>query len=419
MAKIKGLKFETMTNTYTVKDKLGEGGSGVVFLVEDAENRQLALKRLSPNVVSSEKNKRFRNEMVFLSRTAHDNLVPVLDTGFHTEEGRKIPFYVMPFYKNTLRNLISEGIPSDKVLRLFGGILDGVECLHLKNVWHRDLKPENILFDEPSAQLRIADLGIAHFEEEELHTAVITKVGSKLANFEYAAPEQRRKGEKVDHKADIYALGLILNEMFTSRVLQGVGHRTIAQVAPDYAYLDDLVAFMAQQDAVNRPGSIDNIKQQLIGRKNDFIRLQKIDTLENTVVPSSQVIDPLINTPVKGHDLTYENGLLIFHMNHLNKDWVEIFQSLDYGTAIWLASPAYFNARGNTLSINAKEQDIQRIVDDFKRWVNMTNQRYKTKRENDQKSEETRQRQLLQDRVEKEKKEASIRENILSKIKFD
>jgi len=200
MAKTKTLQFETMANSYKAVNKLEEGGAGCVYEVTDQESKTYALKLLSAGVVSTDKVKRFKNEMNFLSKNRNDNIVPVLDSGFITNNEKKLPFYVMPRYSQTLRTLITGKIQIDKVLLYFSQILDGVEALHLKSVWHRDLKPENVLYDENTDKLFIADLGVAHFEEENLYTSIETKPNSRLANFEYAAPEQRRKGMRVDSK---------------------------------------------------------------------------------------------------------------------------------------------------------------------------------------------------------------------------
>lgn len=105
-----------------------------------------------------------------------------------------MPFYVMPLYQHTLRGLMDAGIERNRILPLFSLILDGVEAAHLLRVWHRDLKPENVLCDANSGSAVIADFGIAHFEEDELYTAVETRNGDRLANFQYAAPEQRIRG---------------------------------------------------------------------------------------------------------------------------------------------------------------------------------------------------------------------------------
>jgi serine/threonine protein kinase len=138
-----------------------------------------------------------------------------------------------------------------------------MEAAHQNSVCHRDLKPENILFDEGTRTLVVADFGIAKFKEEELQTAVETSAHEKLANFQYSAPEQRARGRIVDQRADIYALGLILNEMFTGDVLQGVGFKRISSVAPQYSYLDSAIDAMVQQIPENRPGSIGEVRRML------------------------------------------------------------------------------------------------------------------------------------------------------------
>ena len=74
-----------------------------------------------------------------------------------------------------------------------------------------------------------------------------TKATAKMANLGYAAPEQRMRGTEIDHRADIYALGLMLNEMFTALVPHGAGYKTIGAVAANYSYLDPIVERMIQQ----------------------------------------------------------------------------------------------------------------------------------------------------------------------------
>ncbi len=92
MAKIKTLEFETMTNSYTTVNKIGEGGAGCVYEVIDQDSKTLALKLLSAAVVSTEKVKRFKNEMEFLSKNHHDNVVAVLDKGFFVDSGKNFLF---------------------------------------------------------------------------------------------------------------------------------------------------------------------------------------------------------------------------------------------------------------------------------------------------------------------------------------
>ena len=123
---------------------------------------------------------------MFGVRENHKNLIKVLDFG-RTDSGE--PFYIMPFAAATLRSLMSAGIDADQRLRLFSEILDGVEAAHLKGTFHRDLKPENVLrvADEP---LKVADFGIAHFEEDDLLRPVGTLNTDRLANWEMRLPSK-------------------------------------------------------------------------------------------------------------------------------------------------------------------------------------------------------------------------------------
>jgi serine/threonine protein kinase len=214
----KSQTFETTFNVYTEVGFIGEGGAGKVYRVADEEGRCFALKLL--RVASMQHRKRFRNEIAFCSKRSSPHIVTVLDHGFTIVADWRCPFYIMPLYATTLRALMAKGLQHDKVLPYYSQILDGVEAAHLQEVVHRDLKPENVLCDPSTDNLVIADFGIARFTEESLFTAVETRPQERLANFVYAAPEQRVRGGKISSQADIYALGLILNEMFTRQVLQ-------------------------------------------------------------------------------------------------------------------------------------------------------------------------------------------------------
>lgn len=169
----------------------------------------------------------------------------------------------MPRYASSLRTLISSGIDPRKVLPLFDGLLSALEFAHGRSIWHRDLKPENILFDDDTGRLLLADFGIAHFEEDDLRTAVETKNADRLANFAYAAPEQRERGAGVDHRADIYSAGLVLIEMFTGRVAHGTGYKRIAEIAPGYAFADTTAERMIRSDPGDRYHSVVFVRKDL------------------------------------------------------------------------------------------------------------------------------------------------------------
>lgn len=303
--------FETPFETYQATKTIGEGGAGRVYEVVNSSDETFALKCLVPERITSERLKRFKNEIGFCQTQEHVNIIHIIDTGVITVKKTKCPFYVMKKYSGTLRTLMEKMQPHG-ALPAFSQILDGVEAAHLSGVWHRDLKPENVLWESSDDNLAIADFGIAHFEEDAIYTAVETKNAARMANFRYSAPEQRLRGAEVDKRADIFSLGLILNELFTGEVPQGSGYKRIEEVDTSYSYLDDIVESMIQQSQKKRPVSISEIKKELIGRKNEFIALQRYNELKNQVVRTAEPEEFEPITPIK---FDYDNGVLTLFLS--------------------------------------------------------------------------------------------------------
>lgn len=413
MAK-KKLIFETPFDTYTSTGVIGEGGSGFVHSVTNEDGNLFALKRLNPDRITTEKLKRFKNEISFCQKNYHENIVNIIDTGSINIKDIKCPFYVMNNYPGTLRSLIGKLDP-ENALRIFSQILDSVEAAHLLGVWHRDLKPENILWDKNKNSVVVADFGIAHFEEEEIYTAVETKAAARMANFQYSAPEQRIRNEKVDHRADIFSLGLILNELFTNEVIQGVGYKKIGEITPSYIYLDDIVNKMIQKNPNNRSASIEEIKKELIGRKNEFVATQRYDEAKQKVIKNTE---PPEFESVSIVNLDYKNGVLHLNLNkNVPSGWGQEFRKPRGGHSSILGyGPELFTINGNTLTIRAREDEnlVQQIVDYAKQYVDAANRGYVMQMQEQAQQEERRQKDIL----EKEIVEAELRKNILSKVKL-
>jgi serine/threonine protein kinase len=410
----KPLTFDTPFDTYTSSAIIGEGGAGRVYVVTNSAREEFALKCLAPERITSERLKRFKNEIQFCQRYNHPNIVKVVDTGVTLIKEVKCPFFVMNRYSGTLRTLMGKLKP-DEVMTLFSQILNGVEAAHLAKVWHRDLKPENILYEPRKNRVVIADFGIAHFEEEEIYTAVETRAADRLANFQYSAPEQRVRNSNVDHQADIFALGLILNELFTGEILQGAGHKKIADITTDYAYLDNLVELMIQQNPANRPESIEKIKMELIGRKNAFVALQKYDESKKQVVSATE--SPEFD-PIQIVGLDYESGVLKLKLSrNIPSGWAQEFQNPRGGhSAIMGYGPERFDIRGDTASIGVRDDEsfIQNIVNHAKNYVDAANQGYVKQMHERARKEEQQRRAAL----EKQIAEAEMRKNILSNVKL-
>jgi len=367
-------EFETTFRRYLVQAPIGEGGAGWVFRVADDDGMIYALKFLRPESATSSKRKRFQNEIRFCQAQEHPNIIKVLDVGLSVSATAASPFYVMPFYPQTLRHLMQAGIHIDNILPLFAQILDGVEAAHLVGVYHRDLKPENVLYDPAARQMVVADFGVAHFAEEQLYTEVETKPNERLANFLYSSPEQRARGAVVDQRADIFALGLILNEMYTGTVIHGTGHRVIADAAPAYSYLDALVDAMIRQSTQERLPNIRTIKRQLIARRQEFVSCQRLDQLRNVAVLDSQPDDPLFQRQVSIADVDYQGGDLVFTFEPTpTATWTSAFNNLGAFQGFLGRGPSAMRFIGGQGMISAREHEVQQMVGFVRSWTQSAN----------------------------------------------
>lgn len=373
----KPVSLSTAFADYSVTHIIGEGGAGRVYRATTADgDAPVAIKLLTNS--TSDKRKRFKNETGFLFRTRHPNLVEVIDHGMATGE-LVGPFYVMPLYEGSLRDLMKRGVSPDDAMRAFSKILDGVEAAHLLGVTHRDLKPENVLYGSGGTQFFIADFGIASFTKEMAVTLVETKPTTRLANFTYAAPEQRVAGRAVSESADIWALGLMLNELFTGEVPHGNSHKTIASVAPSFAFLDPLVAQMTTQAGAGRPNSIAEVKSHIEKYRADFIGQQRLDALRREVVPVGEVTQPMALRAPEITGVQWNSGVLQISLDtEIDPEWAQVLKfHLGSYTSVMGAGPESFNFRGNTASVSVPEHSAQDVINHFKNWLPRATTRYR------------------------------------------
>jgi serine/threonine protein kinase len=199
---------------YKYIQKIGKGAFGTVVLVEDTvvEDR-LILKFLNPNVASDEEMmKRFVHELRYSRKITHKNVIRIYDFLF-IGGGYAISMEYFP--SHTLGTEIANEKPMNtkKAVRYAIDICTGMQIAHQQGIIHRDLKPANILIDE-SGLLKIVDFGVAAAAKSG--DTQLTKTGYVIGSPKYMAPEQIL-GKKVDERADIYSLGVILYEMLAGR----------------------------------------------------------------------------------------------------------------------------------------------------------------------------------------------------------
>ena len=234
---------------------------------------------------SSDKISRFEKEIAFLKCQSHPNVIKIIGQG-GCENNKK--FYVMPLYKKTLRDVILEEKNAEMLIGYWIKLTQAVQYIHSIGVYHRDIKPENI-FIHDSGELVLADFGIAHF-----NNSTTTKKGEWLGNKAYAAPEQLEKENKNDVSAasDVYALGKILNELFTKSNPSGLKYEQIRHTYTEYWELDTLVEKCLSQNPSERPSSkyllqdVLNI-QKKVHTNLDFIENVLMDELEGNMSDQS------------------------------------------------------------------------------------------------------------------------------------
>jgi eukaryotic-like serine/threonine-protein kinase len=198
---------------YEVLDELGSGGMGKVYRVYDRKlEEEAAVKVIRPEIAADRKTiERFKNELKVARKIAHPRVCRMYDIG----EESGLYFIAMEYVPGEdLRSFVrrSGHLTSDKAVSIAKQVCEGLIEAHRFGIIHRDLKSSNIMIDR-QGNARIMDFGIARtFESRE-----ITGLGIIIGTAEYMSPEQAR-GQKVDQRTDLYALGVILYEMVTGRV---------------------------------------------------------------------------------------------------------------------------------------------------------------------------------------------------------
>jgi serine/threonine-protein kinase len=207
-------------NQYQILEKIGAGGQGTVYKAQDVKlDRTVVIKVLPPELTEKTANfKRFEREAQLCSQLDHPNICTIYD--FHEDNG---VFYIAMQYvpgKNVRQLVAGRPLDLKSAINIAVQVSDALAYAHSKNIIHRDIKAGNIMVAD-SGQAKILDFGLAKLMQDEpaahiegLDRADITELGIPYGTATYAAPEQA-KGERTDHRADIFSTGVLLYEMLT------------------------------------------------------------------------------------------------------------------------------------------------------------------------------------------------------------
>jgi serine/threonine-protein kinase len=204
---------------YEILGTLGKGGMGIVYRARDRQlDETVALKVLRPEVLREDPTllERFKQEIKLARRITHRNVLRTHDFG----ETSGTPYISMEYLEGvTLKELVQGrgALPLGVGLGIAKQACWGIEAAHREGVVHRDIKPQNMLILPETGELKVMDFGIARVSEVRGAGAGLTTDGTVLGTPDYMAPEQAQ-GRPADFRSDIYALGIVLFEIFTGRL---------------------------------------------------------------------------------------------------------------------------------------------------------------------------------------------------------
>lgn len=244
-----------------VLELIGQGGMGFVYKVRQPSlDRTVALKILSPELGRDPAfAERFAREARVLGKLSHPNIVTVFESG----ESGGFFYLIMEFVDGVnLRQAMRAGrFTPAQALAVVPGICDALAAAHAQGVWHRDIKPENILLDAQGG-VKIVDFGIARIVGDPRRDFTLTLTGAALGSAAYMAPEQHERPHDVDHRADIYSLGVVIYEMLTGELPLGRFPAPSTKAAVD-ARIDEIVLRTLEKERELRQQSAEEVKTDM------------------------------------------------------------------------------------------------------------------------------------------------------------
>ncbi len=244
-----------------ILELLGQGGMGAVYKARQPRlDRLVALKILPSEAVRDPAfAERFEREARALAQLNHPNIVSVYDSG----KAGDLYYFIMEFIDGVnLRQLLRTGhILPREALQIVPQICDALQFAHDEGIVHRDIKPENILLDK-RGRVKIADFGIAKLLGSKAAEYTLTGPWQVMGTAHYMAPEQMTKPQEVDHRADIYSLGVVFYELLTGQLPIGRFAPPSKKVEIDVR-LDHIVLRALESEPERRYQHVSDVKTEV------------------------------------------------------------------------------------------------------------------------------------------------------------
>jgi serine/threonine protein kinase len=252
-----------------VTELVGHGGMSAVFRAQQPQLQRIVALKVLPKCLAATPGfaERFTREGRVLALLSHPHIVAVHDFG----ERNGFWYLIMEYVDGVnLRQAMEAGrFTPEQALSLIPALCDALQFAHNRGVLHRDIKPENILLDA-QGRIKIADFGIAKILGEDLEgSMLLTQSGAKLGTAPYMAPEQIEKPASVDHRADIYSLGVVFYEMLTGELPLG-RFAPPSELAGVGGNLDTVVFRALEKERTRRQQSAEEFKTQVANVSHSY-----------------------------------------------------------------------------------------------------------------------------------------------------
>ncbi len=313
---------------YRVSRLLGEGGMGVVYLAQHPViGRKVAIKLLhavlarDADIVS-----RFFNEARAIHMIAHENIVEILDFG-QTTDGQ--PYFIMEYLEGeALSDAVARGpMPPPQVEAIGLQMCRALAAAHAKGIVHRDLKPHNVQLcskADGALQVKILDFGVAKIlASPDGAQSVKTRTGSLMGTPLYMSPEQCKGSGTLDHRTDIYSLGVMLFEMVAGRppfTAEGVGElfakHMLEEAPPLLHFAPSAPPYMAAaimkslaKDPAERFQSMEEFRKALIGEVKLPVAAVQLGARGTAELPPAQTLSPRTATTLSSATSELDDSL--------------------------------------------------------------------------------------------------------------
>jgi serine/threonine protein kinase/Tfp pilus assembly protein PilF len=337
---------------YRIIRKLGQGGMGEVYLADDTKlNRRVALKFL-PSQLASDANfkARFKREAQAAAALNHPNIITIHEVSEY--KGR--PFIAMEYVEGeSLKDLVvQKNLSVAEIVDIAVQICNGLTKAHEVGTIHRDVKSSNVLIDE-DGRVRILDFGLAKVGRE----AMLTKAGTALGTVAYMSPEQA-KGEEVDHRTDIWAVGVVLYEMLTGQMPFRGDH--------DQAMIYSILNTEPQRPTDVLTGVPTNLEQVVLKAlsKRQEMRYQRMEEMLNDLRTVREELESGVTVSLPSLRPTFPS-IAVLPFKNLSADKEQDYfcdgVAEEIISALTQIEGLHVVARTSAFSFRGKEEDVREI----------------------------------------------------------